>query len=334
MENESVRVAVLPDKGAEIIEFRYKSADLDVLWHAPQPLTALGSYAPSVARAGGSFLDYYAGGWQEIFPSAGPATVYKGAELGQHGEVALLAWRMRTVQDSATRIELEFTVETMRTPFRLERRMILESKSPRLRLEERVINLGVDEMAYAWGHHPTFGAPFLSAGCLIETAAARVEVPEALAQLPARRLAVGESDFPSAPGADGLEQRVDVVNAMECRTEDVVVLKNFSDGWCALRNPQLSLAVTMAWDARIFPYLWSWQLYGGNREYPYYGRAYTLGLEPFSCPFEPLVALVGRGAAPMLQAGGEACGELEIGFVETSRPVKHAACGGDIRLAG
>jgi len=79
MENERLRVAVLPDKGADIIEFRYKPADLDVLWHAPQTVLPPGTYIPTVARSGGSFLDHYSGGWQEIFPSAGSATVYKGA---------------------------------------------------------------------------------------------------------------------------------------------------------------------------------------------------------------------------------------------------------------
>jgi galactose mutarotase-like enzyme len=327
-------VGVLPDKGADVIEFRYKPADLDVLWHAPQTVLPPGTYIPTVARSGGSFLDHYSGGWQEIFPSAGSATVYKGAELGQHGEVSLLPWDMRVLQDSADRIEVEFSVQTVRTPYRLERRMIMQRNAARLRLEERVTNLGLEEMAYAWGHHPTFGAPFLAAGCRIENGATKVVVPEAMASMPHRRLAIGESDFPTAPGARGGRQSADIVNGPECRTEDVLVLKDFAEGWCALRNPDLSLAVTMTWDARVFPFLWSWQVYGGSMGYPYYGRAYTLGLEPFSCPIETLAALAENKGAPVLAAGESIDTQFEMGIVETGRPVTWAGHGGEVRLAG
>jgi galactose mutarotase-like enzyme len=332
MENERLRVSVLPDKGADIVEFRYKQADVDVLWHAPQRIPAPGSYIPTVARAGGSFLDYYGGGWQEVFPSAGPPTVYKGAELGQHGEVALLPWDARVIEDSAARIEVDFSVETVRTPFRLDRRMILERGQARLRLEERVTNLGTVEMAYAWGHHPTFGPPFLTAGCRIETAAKRISVPEAVAGMATRRLAAGESAFPLAAGTHGGNERVDTVLGPEAVSEDVIVLQDFSEGWCALRNPQHSLAVTMAWDARVFPFLWSWQVYGGSLEYPYFGRAYTLGLEPFSCPLEALASLVARGAAPLLRAGELIETAFEMGIVEAKSEVTGVSLGGDCRF--
>ena len=333
LENERLRVSVLPDKGADVVELRYKPADLDVLWHAPQPVSAPGSYIPTVARAGGSFLDYYGGGWQEIFPSAGPATVYKGAELGQHGEVALLPWDVRIAADTAARIEVEFSVETVRTPFRLERRMILESGTSRLLLEERILNLGTVEMAYAWGHHPTFGPPFLTAGCCIETTAKRVTVPEAMAGLATRRLEVGESVFPLHAGTRGASERVDIVLGQDAGTEDVIVLDNFAEGWCALRNPHLSLAATMVWDPRVFPYLWSWQVYGGSLEYPYFGRAYTLGLEPFSCPPEALASLARRGAAPVLGGGNALSTQFEIGIAEAAGPVAGIEFGGQIRLA-
>ena len=38
IENELLRVGVVATKGSDIVEFRYKPRDLDVLWHAPQTL--------------------------------------------------------------------------------------------------------------------------------------------------------------------------------------------------------------------------------------------------------------------------------------------------------
>lgn len=34
LENEHLRIMVLPGKGGDILEFRDKRADVDVLWHA------------------------------------------------------------------------------------------------------------------------------------------------------------------------------------------------------------------------------------------------------------------------------------------------------------
>jgi uncharacterized protein DUF4432 len=100
-----------------------------------------------------------------------------------------------------------------------------------------------------------------------------------------------------------------------------------------LRNPDLSLAVTMAWDAEIFPYLWSWQVYGGSMGYPYYGRAYALGLEPFTCPVEPLAALVERNTAPALGAGETVATELEMGIAAADRQITRVRRDGHVRFA-
>ena len=54
MENELVRVTVLTSKGADILEFRYKPNDTDVLWHAPQPILPP-TFVPTKARSGGAF---------------------------------------------------------------------------------------------------------------------------------------------------------------------------------------------------------------------------------------------------------------------------------------
>ena len=39
----------------------------------------------------------------------------------------------------------------------------------------------------------------------------------------------------------------------------------------------------MIWDITMFPYLWVWGMYGGHEKYPWYGRAYVMAVEPWSC---------------------------------------------------
>lgn len=312
IENELLRVGVLASKGADVIEFRYKPEDLDLLWHAPQPLMPPGVMIPTAARGQGSFLDYYSGGWQEILPNAGPATLYKGAVLGQHGEVALQPWDVRVLTDQSNRVVVEFTVETMRTPFLLERQMILESGSPALVLEECVTNLGEEPMHCAWGHHPAIGAPFLEQGCVLELPDCQVTQPDYAKDLK-RRFAVGPiGRYPYLATVDGPLGRVDEVLSNAARTEDVLLFQGFEQGRCTLRSPNRGLAWTMKWPVDTFSYLWCWQVYGGTSGYPYYGRIYTLALEPFNCPIRNLAENAEAELVPLLAPGSETKASLEV----------------------
>ena len=91
LENELLRVTVLVDKGSDIVEFRYKPFDLDFLFMSPAGIRNPNRGIVS-APSGGPFLDYFSGGWNEVLPNGGPLVSYKGAELGQHGEISLIPW--------------------------------------------------------------------------------------------------------------------------------------------------------------------------------------------------------------------------------------------------
>jgi hypothetical protein len=300
LENELLKIGILASKGADIVEFRYKPWDLDLLWHTPQPMMPPGQLISTSPRQQGSFLDFFPGGWQEVLPNAGPATVYKGAELGQHGEVALLPWTVRVIADRASHVSVEFSVETVRTPFRLVRTISLESEALECDLNESLTNLGEEEMDFAWGHHPAIGAPFLEAGCQIELPECDVTQPIELHSMK-RQFAVGKTGkFPNLECATGGMGRVDEVRGKEARTEDVLILSGFSEGRCSVVNRRMNLSFSLKWDERVFPYIWCWQVYGGSWGYPYFGRAYTLALEIFNCPMMALADAVKSGVAKRL----------------------------------
>lgn len=319
LENELLRIGVLPSKGADIIELRYKPLDLDLLWHAPQPILPAGEGSATSARAQGAFLDHFSGGWQEILPNAGPATLYKGADLGQHGEAALLPWDARLLDDLPDRVSVEFSVDMLRTPFRLVRVMSLESGSPRLTLTETVTNQGEETLHYAWGHHPALGAPFLEAGCQIQLPPCDVTQPQ-YAQKLARRFLVCESArYPYLTTVEGNQGRVDEVQSKQSRTEDVLLFSGYREGLCAVRNPRSGLSFTLMWDPAIFPYLWCWQVYGGSWGYPYYGRAYTLAIEPFNCPIMDLAEAVKNNVVPEMKPGASVKTELAVTIAQSTR---------------
>ena len=92
LENEELRVTIIADKGTDIYEFLYKPRDVDFMWRTWAGLRERSHFEPSSPRAAGAHLDYYEGGWQELFPNCGNISLHQGAEVGQHGEVLLLPW--------------------------------------------------------------------------------------------------------------------------------------------------------------------------------------------------------------------------------------------------
>ena len=87
--NDVLRAIVLPERGAELHSLVHVPTETELLFQAPWGLRP-----PSPDRT--SFLDRYAGGWQELFPSTNDETTYCGETIPFHGEVALLPWEVRS----------------------------------------------------------------------------------------------------------------------------------------------------------------------------------------------------------------------------------------------
>ena len=280
MENEAIRVGVLLDKGADIFEFTYKPIDLDFMWQSPIELRK--PFVATSALPEGAFHDYYYGGWQEVLPSAGWASEpYLGTYQGLHGEVSLLPFESTVIQDEPERISLRTWVRTYRSPLKLERTMSLERDKAALFIKERLVNESEGEFAIMWGHHPAIGTPFLDENCVVRAPAKKVEVlafhPHGLWE------PGGDYEFPMVPNRrTGKLQDITHVLPKSTRSVDVVFFKDLSEGWYTLTNEKLDVGIGMAWDARLFKYLWMWQVYGGHDDYPWYGRTYNCALEPFT----------------------------------------------------
>lgn len=63
---------------------------------------------------------------------------------------------------------------------------------------------------------------------------------------------------------------------------EIVYLTGFgNNGWYSVVNGLKGISMKVEWDARTLPYLWYWQEFGATTSYPWYGRLYNIGLEPF-----------------------------------------------------
>ncbi|MCG3177706.1 MAG: hypothetical protein BIFFINMI_00025 [Phycisphaerae bacterium] len=254
LENERVRCAVLPWFGAAIVELTDKASGVDVL--APDPgavQNVINLQHPITPPQ--IYFNRKVGGWPELFPTGSRLDDYFGLPQPFHGESNQRRWDYAVVEAGPRQAMVRFTLTCRNAPLRLVRDMILEPGAAQIVLRERAENLSQLPIPIMWGHHPTFGAPFLEAGVRIE--------------LPGCRFIEGDAsmlDIP-APGA---------------KVGNMFYAADLAEGWFGLFNPRLKLGVGVRFDAELFRYLWLWQEFNANDKPPAFGRWYAAAVEPFT----------------------------------------------------
>lgn len=297
LENEVLRVTVLADKGGDVVEFLHKPSDTDHVWLSPQGLRGPAQHpAADAADDVGAFVDHYQGGWQEIFPNGGAPSVYRGARLAQHGEVAMLPWDYSIVADSPDLVSVRLRVRTRRLPYQVEKTFTLATGSKALEMRSEVTNASRLALHAMWGQHVVFGAPFLKPGQRIRLPDGVMVIPHEEAINPPERRVRAGGPWPHVSGEHGTTD-LSVIPKPGGPSE-IVYLTGFSEGWYEIGSFRLE------WDASLMPYLWMWQELGASAGYPWWGRAYVVGLEPFSSmPTNGLAEAVDNGTAMTLGPG-------------------------------
>lgn len=306
LENELLRIGVLAGKGADLVELNYKPRDMDFTWLAPGGVRNPASHAATAPDNRAAFRENYPGGWQEIFPNGGMPSSYDGADYGQHGEVFNVPWDVNIIDDTEEEVAVRFTVRTRKSPCVIEKTIRLQRKAAGFQIEERLRNESPVQIRAMWGHHITFGPPFLQPGCGIRLPDGISVQPHPEAVAPGGRRVSGPGSFPW-PKDPGNATDLSVVPDPGTPS-DVVYLTGFPGGeaWYEVFRPEANLGMRVEWDARQMPFMWYWQEFGGTTGYPWYGRNYNIGLEPFSsAPSLGLADAVANGTALTLEPGEE-----------------------------
>lgn len=333
LENELLRVTVLLDKGSDIVEFRYKPRDLDFLFFAP-PGVRNPNHGLVSAPTGGPFLDFFSGGWNEILPNGGPLVSYKGAELGQHGEISLVPWEHAILDDAPEGVAARLWVRPIRTPFFLEKTLRMRPGRAALFIEERLVNEAGEPMHLMWGQHIAFGRPFLDEGAVIDVPARRFLVHEAMPGYEPRRFRPDAvSDWPLAPAPDGSTADASRVPAFGAtQAQEMAYLAELTDGWYAITNPVRRVGFAVRFDPTLYRYVWYWQQLGHAAQgYPWWGRVHTAALEPWtSYPTGGLNQAIANGTALLMQPGAEIVTALCAVAFEGKERVAGVSTEGDV----
>jgi len=281
MENEILKISVLADKGADIVELVHKPSDIDFMWKAPGGIRETAKHIPTIASSLGNNLDYYEGGWHESLPCAAPC-INSGAELGLHGEVALLPWSFHVERDDADLISVIFSCRTVRFPFHVQKRIVVESNNPVVSIDESLTNESSEVIDFMWGQHPTFGKPFLDSTCRIDIPASEFTVCNNFSS-PTSYFQPGyKGKWPLTVSRSGKEIDLSRFPPEAEKSAELLYLKGLNEGWFAITNTGLRLGIGIRWDINIFPYVWYWRVLRGLPGYPWYSRTYNIGLEPWS----------------------------------------------------
>jgi hypothetical protein len=264
--SDSLEVTVDPGRGADILSLTHRASGTDVLFRTPWRVHAdrvrAGSAPALVADAQTVWMEHYRGGWQTLFPNAGPGRVHDGAPFGFHGEASTAAWDV--VERTPTSVQLR--TELFTVPVAIHRTIAVDG--PTVRVDDELANLSAKAVTTDYCSHPAFGGAFLDGECVLEVAA------EAFTEDPSvAGTGGGVVEWPGGrvPGPDAVHGMFGWFSG-------------FREGSATITNPGLGLAVGIAWDAQILPYAWLWQEFHASPGFPWFGRARVMALEPSSTP--------------------------------------------------
>lgn len=287
MENDYLRIGILAGRGGDIFEFRYKPKDVDFLLRLPKGILNPNVDFSQMRDTPNQFEDYYYGGWQEILPNS-PGFKYRGASLGQHGEVSLTPWKHAILENTPEKVSVKLWARPLRMPILIEKTLALEAGKATLFIDEKLTNESRTHLDIAWGQHIAFGLPFLQEGAKITTNARRF-LAEPLMP-PQRRFQPGiELDFPKALNINGLEDDASLIPPEPATPySDLAYLSGFDDkAFYALKNETKDVGFALRWDARIFGHVWYWTERYATRDAPWWGNTYAIALEPWTMRWRP-----------------------------------------------
>lgn len=293
---EQVAVHCLPAQGGTIASLRDGASGAEALWRWPrvEPAPCGRDLGPAGAPSIASFIDRFVGGWFTMFPAVGYPDDDAPPSL-LHGELVRLPWEVVR----AGRSEADLRVETVRTPFAVERRIAVAGAE--LRVEDRIRNVGAEPAPFAYGQHPCLSRATFAGGTL-ELTVERAEVPDPPHAPAASRLATGTVAWPGGRLRDGEPTDLSAIPAEPDGRVDHVCVRPAA-GRARVTAPSAGRALVLEWHLGALPELLLWQDFRSAGGWPFWGAADTFGLEPSTIPGRTMGDARAAGAIRHLDAG-------------------------------
>ena len=251
LENEWLRLVVLPEAGAKIWQITYRPSSTDLLWNNPEIL-------PARLAAGSCYDDVWSGGWDELFPNDEIAII-DGNTYPDHGELWTGEWGAETFEDAeSVGARLRYTTSGS---IQVEKTIRLRRGYPRIEFHHRFVNQGTAGFPFLWKLHPAMA---VSPVHRIDFPKMRVVLEPAFPGSLAGSGDWGHWPILATPLGDVDLRRV---SPQEARKLYFFYGTQMEAGWCAITNTDTELACGLQFDSSIFRCCWLFATYGGWRNY-------------------------------------------------------------------
>lgn len=299
MQNEKIRLTVLPELGAKIYDIVYLSKGVNVLWHNPR-------IRPKRVQFGSRFDDVWSGGWDEIFPNDAESTV-GGERYPDMGEVWSVEWD-HELRQGRTESTLVTSVSCPITPVSITRSITMRKGVARFDCMYEFTNLGRDTVKFLWKIHPAFA---INSGC-------RISVPATEGKIDRRysaRFATEKYPWPMAVTKGGKKVDISVVKPRS-NTCSLHYLTGLREGKATFSDSVNGLRSTIRFQKEIMNNVWLFLAYGGWR------GVFNAVVEPStSYPYD-LAEAISEGNVAEIDGGGKlrASVSFEVDELRAERP--------------
>jgi hypothetical protein len=252
LENEQLRVDILPQLGAKIYSFIHRPSGRELLWQNPH-------LAPVAVPFGAKFDDTWSGGWDELLPNDIPVAFPNGDVLPDHGEVWSQPSEWQVDEAGGELAAVRFTSYGRVLPTCFEKRVSLRGGEPFIRLHYKFTNFGSQPLPFLWNIHPPMAV----------SPQTRLDVPAVAGFVDpwnSERFEAGRRfEWPFITTRQG--ERVDLrqVQTASSSIADFFYLPQVEQGWYAVTDRAAQVGFGLVFPLEVFPHLWLFRSFGGWR---------------------------------------------------------------------
>lgn len=284
LENDTLRVVVLPELGGKIASIYYKKQAFELLFQNPKDGFAS-------ATLGDCFAEHEACGFDDTFPSIDKEVVMvagKEVTYPDHGEVWTSKCAVTQNEDSVT---LFFHSEIL--PYSYKKTLSLSAENT-LQMAYEIVNTGDITFPCLWTVHSLVNYRE-DMRLVYPPNSGKAELTSPNDLFVDRGIGC---DFPIAKYVDGTTRDfTKVPPAMPPSAQKYYIQGAVQEGWCAYEYPSEKVRATLTYDEKVFPYLGFWITAGAFR------GDYNCALEPATGYYDNIARAQKNNACPVLAPG-------------------------------
>jgi len=245
IENDLLKVTVLPEWGSKTASIVHKSSGYELLWQNSEAEFRKTGY-------GAPYPEGDTSGFDEMFPTISRCfyeeSPWEGFEVPDHGEVWSIPWQSEIAGES-----LIMRVHGIRFPYSLEKAVCL--KESVVRIDYTAVNTSPHPFSFIWAAHPLFNT----------CPGMEFRVPEGMdtiiTSVPGEPLGEygNRLSFPMCTDVKG--EKLDLSRVPEKRHtgyQKYYFQGKIPEGWCELYNPEENLTIRLSYPKEQVPYLGVW----------------------------------------------------------------------------